>query len=387
MSRMKTILFVSLPVLFSAVIGFALLEGLVRLKVGAPWEQKFPIVRVKADSEAGWRMLPNDRHYTYTQLVQLNSLGFRGPEPQEKAGDEFRVIALGGSNLYGQGLADQELMSVVLTDELNSRSSDCRISVVNMSARGYGIRSELAVLNSPGLSLDPDHVVLFFYINDYDKLDIEKVYAHYSEYDWYHWDLKGKATEERISKWRTRQFFRNSAALMWVYDVVRSFDRSYTIDQRLLQGDLNEKIRLGMANVDESLERLVALSKQHDFSISLVALPEPSQGQGEYPNERYQSKLSEDAERHAIPFFDLLPTLKALAVERRERMLIPFDGHYNADVQQQFAVSVAEDLTANHVDCNKTQASISAQSRSDSQASTAQGEPIETLYSEVRNER
>jgi hypothetical protein len=58
MINTKTVLFRVLPIIVSAAIGFALLEGLVRWKIGSPLEQRLPLVRVKADSEAGWRMLP-----------------------------------------------------------------------------------------------------------------------------------------------------------------------------------------------------------------------------------------------------------------------------------------------------------------------------------------
>ena len=354
MSKTKTTLFIVLPILFSAIAGFALLEGMVRRSIGAPLEQMFPVVRVKADAEAGWRMLPNDQHYTYTRLVQLNSLGFRGPEPRaNKADNEYRIIALGGSTLYGQGLTDQELMSAVLTEQLNTASLGCQVSVINMGARGYGIRSELAVLNDPGVALDPDHVVLFFYPNDYDILDVEKVYTHYSKYDWYHWDLKGKATEERMSEWRLRQVLRRSAALMWLFDVYRSFDRGTTVEKRILLGQTDEAIQRGMKNVDVALERLVRLSEEHGFSLSLVALPEPSQGRVEFPNELYQSRLAADAERHEIPYFDLLPTLREYADNREGRILIPFDGHYNAAVQHEFAIKVAENLAAEHIECRE----------------------------------
>jgi hypothetical protein len=356
MTNIKTILFRILPLIISTAIGFVLLEGMVRWKIGPPLEERFPLVRVKADPEAGWRMLPNDQHYTYQHFVQLNSLGFRSPEPQAKAADEYRIIALGGSNLYGKGLADQELMSTIIAGQLNKESLGCQVSVINMGVRSYGIRSELAVLKDPGLSLKPDHVVLFFYINDFAKVDIEKSYAYYSKFDWYLFDLRGKATEKRVSDWQWIQFFRKSAALNWLYDTYRAITQKNTVDLRILQGIVDEEIQQGMINVDESLKRLVEFSKAHDFSVSIVALPEPSQSLIDFPDEGYQSRLAEYAERNSIDFFDLLPTLKAFASDRQKRIVIPFDGHYNAEVQQEFANKVADYLAANHIDCKNKQA-------------------------------
>jgi hypothetical protein len=356
MINTKTVLFRVLPIIVSAAIGFALLEGLVRWKIGSPLEQRLPLVRVKADSEAGWRMLPNDQHYTYQHLVQLNSFGFRSPEPQAKADDEYRIIALGGSNLYGQGLADEELMSAIIAAQLNKASSDCPISLINMGARAYGIRSQLAVLKDPGLSFTPDHVALFFYVNDFAKVEIEKIYANYLEFDWYYFDLRDKPSQRRLRNWKRIQFLGKSAALHWVYDLYRAITEEKSVDLRVLQGLVDEEILQGMTNVDESLKKLVELSKIYDFSVSIIALPEPSQGMIDYPDDGYQSRLAEYAESNAVGFFNLLPTLKSFTSDRQKRVVFAFDGHYNAEVQREFANQVSEYLYANHIDCNDKQA-------------------------------
>jgi hypothetical protein len=356
MPNIKTTLFLILPLIISAALGLVLLEGLVRWKIGSPLEQRLPLVSVTADPEAGWRMVPNDQHYTYQHFVQLNSLGFRGPEPQAKAVDEYRIIALGGSNLYGQGLADQELMSTLIAGQLNNAFLDCQVSVINMGVRAYGIRSELAVLKGPGLSLKPDHVVLFFYINDFAKVNIEESYDYYSKFDSYLFDLKGQATEKQLSNWQRIQFFGKSAALNWLYYSLRTITQEKTVDLRVLQGVVDAEIQQGMINVDESLKRLVVLSKEHDFSVSIVALPEPRQSRVDFPDEAYQSRLAEYAERNTIDFFDLLPTLKFFASDQHKRIVFPFDGHHNAKVQQEFANKIADYLADNQVDCKNKQA-------------------------------
>ena len=90
------------------------LEGFTRWKLGDPLPEKLPLVRVRPDPDAGWIMLPHDTHYTYDRQVQLNAYGFRGPEIQAKREDEYRIIALGDSHLYGQGLEDESLITTVM---------------------------------------------------------------------------------------------------------------------------------------------------------------------------------------------------------------------------------------------------------------------------------
>ena len=76
--------------------------------------EKLPLVRVKADPDLGWAMLQNDVHYTYDIEVRLNSLGFRGPELERKANNEYRILALGDSHIYGQGIPDSGLLTTRL---------------------------------------------------------------------------------------------------------------------------------------------------------------------------------------------------------------------------------------------------------------------------------
>ena len=68
----------------SVLAGLVILEIVVRLMFGSPWPEKLPVVRVQPDADIGWRMVPGDFHYTYEHPVQLNALGFRGPEMEPK---------------------------------------------------------------------------------------------------------------------------------------------------------------------------------------------------------------------------------------------------------------------------------------------------------------
>ena len=92
--------------LLSTVFALLLLEFSVRIIIGVPQKEVLPVARVKPDPDTGWVMLPRDEHYTYEKFVKLNSLGFRGPEVSSKGKNEYRILAIGDSHVYGQGVAD-----------------------------------------------------------------------------------------------------------------------------------------------------------------------------------------------------------------------------------------------------------------------------------------
>jgi len=91
--------------------------------------------------------------------VHINSLGFRGVERSaEKPEGVFRIICLGGSNVYGQHLNDDETWPAQLEAELNSTSPG-RYEVWNMGACAY-VGCQMAVLAREAAErYDPDMII------------------------------------------------------------------------------------------------------------------------------------------------------------------------------------------------------------------------------------
>jgi hypothetical protein len=131
--RIPNVLGIIMLLLVITVISAIVLESVARIIVGVPLKEKLPLSRVKADPDIGWVMVPSDEHYTYEYLVKLNELGFRDSEISEKQPQEYRILALGDSHLYGQGLHDKELMTTILEQELRKNSNSCQFNIINMS--------------------------------------------------------------------------------------------------------------------------------------------------------------------------------------------------------------------------------------------------------------
>jgi lysophospholipase L1-like esterase len=101
--------------------------------------------------------------------VQVNALGLRGPEVSPRpAPDVRRVLLLGDSVVFGQGIAGAKL-SELLAGELNAKGGDRRWEVLNAGVPGYNLIAEAAALEGTWLALSPHLVIVGVSLNDYDR--------------------------------------------------------------------------------------------------------------------------------------------------------------------------------------------------------------------------
>ena len=96
-----------------------------------------------------------------------NKLGFRGEELiQPKPKQKFRIIALGGSTTYSDGVNDYKESFPYLLDNYLHQKGLQQIEVVNAGVPGYSSLQSLINLHTRVLDLEPDLIVLCHGIND-----------------------------------------------------------------------------------------------------------------------------------------------------------------------------------------------------------------------------
>jgi lysophospholipase L1-like esterase len=100
--------------------------------------------------------------------IRVNAFGLRGPETGAgPAPGVHRVLAIGDSATFGEGLAEADAFPAQLERELTARTG-ARYEVLNAGVQGYNTENELAFLRSRGLALQPEAIVLGFNLNDFD---------------------------------------------------------------------------------------------------------------------------------------------------------------------------------------------------------------------------
>jgi hypothetical protein len=100
--------------------------------------------------------------------VRVNALGLRGAEvAAAPAPGTVRVLVLGDSVVFGQGVAQDDSFPARLAARLGERWH-LPVETLNAGAQGYDTVAEAAFLAGPGIALAPQGVVVGMSLNDYD---------------------------------------------------------------------------------------------------------------------------------------------------------------------------------------------------------------------------
>lgn len=108
------------------------------------------------DEFLGWRMRPGRS----AEGVTHNALGFRGATlPREQASGP-RILAIGDSFTYGLGVKDGETFSAQL-ERITG------VETINAGVNAYGVDQAVLMWERHGRPLEPDVVVLGYYVDDF----------------------------------------------------------------------------------------------------------------------------------------------------------------------------------------------------------------------------
>ncbi len=299
-----------------ARFGFKVKEGRV-YPLGLPWMELGP---------EGLRLVPNTHRDEYVALadkvvrLDINADGCRGPELRPRNANVSRVVFLGDSVMFGSGLEYEETLPYLAGERLGPG-----VEAVNAAVPGMSLADEVDLLEKKAGRLDPDLVVVGFYLND-----PVRSYLLEQEYGGLDPLLTSIITRLRGGSvlfnllWERVLAMKLVAAQSVSTGWVRPFQERAWVDDRAAYSGI---IRLApddfgaswtpsaWPGVAEQLKRLAKLCARRHARPAVLIFPASIQAESKVADDYPQQRMKEICKAEGIPVFDLLPLLRAHAAE------------------------------------------------------------------------
>lgn len=244
----------------------------------APWQTR---ALHRPDSQLVYAMVPGTDHawttLEFEERASINSLGLRGPEPAARPGR--RILILGDSMTFGQGVRDDETFASLLEERLRAGSSPgSDVEVVNAGVKGYGPDQAVVLFETRLRSLDPVLVVLAVYVNDagdsanlalFDLVDGRLVPLDASRHPLYREGKLVEALPHFVATTRLGRLLIPRIARLGAFDP--------RTDLTGPGGDAWVSAKL-----ERLVARLVALGREDGFRVALLGIPSRDGSPDEY---------------------------------------------------------------------------------------------------------
>lgn len=138
------------------------------------WNATVAVHKASRDPALIYELVPGSEAIREGVHIRINSAGFRDDEfPRDLKGPARRIVVLGDSVAWGWGVPMDRAFPQRLEQILADRAGGSGASTVvfNLSVDGYSTDQEIRLLETRGMALHPDLVVLDYVLNDPDVVD------------------------------------------------------------------------------------------------------------------------------------------------------------------------------------------------------------------------
>jgi len=326
-----------LAMAFGVSLAFVIAEIALSFFFPPPPKFRYPQPRHLRDPELGWVMTPNQTSFTIGQVVTVNDMGFRSDEISgEKPDGGLRIICLGDSQTFGNGVAQPDVYPAQLEAILESRL-ESPVEVINTGVQAYDTLQEVRLLERHAGALNPDIVTLGFYINDI----FEARGKNRSEAVGAGGEMKRHGLK-RFTPYRLIYLVKRSRVMILVLE---RLSRSKQSDKyaEILAGRTPTFLEESWAVIEQNLAAARDLAKAQGFRLIVFPIPAAPEFLQNGPDEAYRSRFIALANRLGIEHFDPTPALKASGGSFEENF-IAWDGHINATSHRFIAESLAREI-------------------------------------------
>ncbi len=323
----------------SLVAAVTAAELLLRLALPTPIHWRYPQERYLYDREIGITLAPSQQAFTHDRPVQTNSVGIRDQEyPVTAPPSVTRLVALGDSQTFGNGLALEETWPKQLERELNDHFGRGHWEVLNCGVAGTDTWQHEIILRRMLDAYHPHRAILAFYVND--------VTARYEI---------PPMTAAALTNSLPRRFgylLKESVLLLVLRDATAAVrhrfwpSQGFKTEQAIITGTADVAVERGWGQVNDSLAAMKAISDARGAEFTVVVIPRRDQVTGQEPSRAYQNRLKAILERHRISYVDVLDPLRQAYRDYGRSLFIAWDGHDSAIANRIIAHELRDSVTA-----------------------------------------
>lgn len=154
--------------IFGLIVPSLAVEGVLRVGGYTPYYLDGRAFVPSRNAAIFYELRPNFRGLYAGVPININSQGFRGRELSSRNDESaFRVVIIGDSIAFGQGVREEETLAEQLGTWLQ-RKFRSPVEVVNLGVPGYDTCQEYVRFKERALSLKPQIALLLYFENDTD---------------------------------------------------------------------------------------------------------------------------------------------------------------------------------------------------------------------------
>ena len=330
----QNLLLLTITIIITAIFA----EIALRVILPAPIIWKYPQEQYQYDADIGHWLESNQRTYTHDKSVRTNSTGIRDSEYDTSSiPDTYRILALGDSQTFGNGLELADTWPKQLETNLNQASTGKTVKVLNAGLPGSDTWQHEIILKRLLSLYHPDAIVLAFYVNDVVERFVPK-------------PVQNNKDSQMAS--RIAYILKRSSLLLSLRTALNTIKQQWSPNKGLspheaiLRGELNPKLEKRWQQVKNSLEAMKKESDKNNTKFSIVLLPRRDQVSGQIPWEPYSNHLKDIAKQYQIPVTDTIVPLQEAYKTHGKELFIPWDGHNSKIANAVIAHTIAEKLIA-----------------------------------------
>ena len=245
------------------------------------WKYAVSLKRVSENPKLGHVHLPNKKVTLMGVDIEINQFGLRSGNVDLDS-QELKILMLGDSITFGWGVSYSETVSSRLEYALES-SLEKEVKVVNAGVGNYNTAMQVEWLERVGLDMNPDIIILNFFIND---AELTPTYNKVSFSD---------------------QFFYSKVIFLAGLDTAKRYLHGGQ-NWREYYTSLYSSNSLEWREFQKSFLRLVEICIKNRLPLIIVDYPELRQ-LSPYPFKNISEKIKNLSIKNNLPYIPLLPAL------------------------------------------------------------------------------